>query len=260
MHIKKIIGCLLLVGVISALPLRLLNLSTFNFEILALIKGLLVICLLYIFIKKENLQVKLFGIDSASIGKNTIPALFLLVLYLSLNYKKLLFFSPYSNTVLLIALTAFVFAFAEEIIFRGYVYGHLIKIVSFKYQAILNSSALFALMHCLNIYKFDDIFGLINQLVFAFFMGILLGSLFFITKSLLFTSLYHFFINLPVALNRLQDRNVTKQEVLSQSLSDNLIGSLLFILVISPIIIISIYYLVRIRKYERGGDTISNGY
>ena len=260
MRIKKIILSLILVGVISALPLSLFNLSTFDFSVLTLIKGLLVVCIFYLFSKKDNLQVKLFSIDSTSFGKKSIPALLLLIIYLSLNYKKLMFICPYSNTVLLIALTAFVFAYAEEIIFRGYVYGHLLKIVSFKYQAILISSALFALMHCLNINKFDDIFSLINQLVFAFFMGILLGSLFFITKSLLFTGLYHFFINLPGALNRLRDSHITKQEILSQSLVDNLIGSLLFILVISPIVIISILYLVRIRKEERGGNNIYNGH
>ena len=251
MRLKKIIICLFLVGVMSALPLRLLNLSTFDFSILTLIKGIVVICILYLLIVQDDLQINLLHINSTSLGKKTIPALLLLILYLSLNYKKLQFITSYSNTVLLIVLTALVFAFAEEIIFRGYIYGHLIKIVPFKYHAILICSGLFALMHCLNVFKADDIFSLINQIIFAFFMGILLGSLFFITKSLLFTGLYHFFINLPSALNRLQGHNVLQHKVSNQSLSENIISSFLFILVISPIIIISMYYLLKIRKYEQ---------
>lgn len=258
MRIKKIIICLLLVAVISALPLRLLNLSSFDFNILTLSKGIFVICILYLLIVQDDLLVKLFSINSTSFEKRAIPALIFLILYVSLNYKKILLISPYSSTVLVIVLTAFVFAFAEEIIFRGYVYGHLIKIVPYKYQAILISSALFALMHCLNIYKADDIFSLINQIIFAFFMGILLGSLFFITNSILFTAMYHFFINLPGALNKLQYNNITHKEALSQSLIDSITGNLLFTLVISPIIIISLYYLIQIKKNELLNNSISH--
>ncbi len=259
MGIRKIIICLILVGIIAAFPLRLLNLSAFYFSILTLSKGIIVICILYLLIVQDDLQIKPFSINSTFFEKRTIPALILLVFYVSLNYKKILFISPYSSEVLLIVLTAFVFAFAEEIIFRGYIYGHLIKIVSFKYQAILISSALFALMHCLNIHKVDDIFSLVNQIIFAFFMGIFLGSLFFITNSILFTALYHFFINLPSALNKLQHNNLTHKEALalSQSLIDNITNSLLFILVISPIIIISLYYLIQIKKNELLDNSIS---
>lgn len=74
----------------------------------------------------------------------------------------------------------------EEIIFRGIILrGLLVKIPHKK--AILASTIFFAIIH-----------GNPNQIFSAFFMGLILGHLYYITKSILAVILLHIVINITI--------------------------------------------------------------
>jgi membrane protease YdiL (CAAX protease family) len=250
---------------VLAFPVWIFDLSSHLLYLLGLSKGIIFIGILYTISPKEILKINLFRLGSLSFNKTTFPAIGILIIYLVINFKKdTLGAIQGGNSVLLLLLliTTFVAAFAEEFAFRLYIQANLIRLRLPIYKVILISSGLFAITHSLNFFRYEkDIFSIINQVIFAFFMGILLASLFFITKSLMFSALYHFFFNLPAALNKLRVEDLSDPLTSArQSFVDNIIGSLLFILFISPLIIISLFYLGKIRKDEQSnkGSTINN--
>jgi membrane protease YdiL (CAAX protease family) len=252
----NIIICLVLVATVLAFPVWIFDLSPHLLYLSGLGKGIVFISILYTISPKEILRVNLLRISSLFFNKTTFPAIGILVIYLGISIKRHTLGAiqgENSLLLLLLLITTFVAAFAEEFAFRLYIQANLIRLRLPIYKVILISSGLFAIIHCLNFFKYEkDIFSIINQVIVAFFMGILLASLFFITKSLMFTAFYHFFINLPGALSKIRVENLSDPQTLTgQSLVDNITGSLLFILFISPLIIISLFYLGKIRKDEQ---------
>ena len=261
----NIIICLVLVATVLAFPVKIFELSSLLLYLLGLAKGIIFIGIIYALSRKDNLKVNLFQLGYHSFNKRTIPAIGVLIIYLGISFGKHTLV-PIQNEsfllLLLLLLTTFVGAFAEEFAFRLYIQANLIRLRLPIYKVILTSSGLFAIIHSVNFFKFEnDIYSIVNQVIFAFFMGVLLASLFFITKSLMFTALYHFFINLPAALNKLRVEDLSGiQTSTGQSIVENITGSLMFILVISPLIIISLFYLGKIRKDAESnkGSTINN--
>lgn len=98
--------------------------------------------------------------------------------------------NPKTNWLCLIFYLQFfiIFAFYEEVIFRGYIFN-MIKKFSTVYHGIFISSILFAVMHSLNP-NLNPI-GTLN----IFLFGILLSILFFSTKSLILITGIHFIWN-----------------------------------------------------------------
>jgi membrane protease YdiL (CAAX protease family) len=139
--------------------------------------------------------------------------------------------------------------FAEELAFRFFIPANLWRLGYSVGRICVTGSILFSLMHLLNLVKGEyDFFGVLNQLVFAFFMGILLFSIYYLTGSLVIAWIYHFLANLPGRLSALQQTETIAGD---QGGGNGLLASLVMLLFLSPLIIISLYYLRKIRKDDR---------
>ncbi len=77
-----------------------------------------------------------------------------------------------------LVLAVFLAAAAEEFIFRYLSYNFLFNLTNKTQKSVLFSSILFALIHLINLKHAVNITSIINQVVFAFFLGVLLSSLF----------------------------------------------------------------------------------
>jgi len=87
-------------------------------------------------------------------------------------------------------------ALCEEVVFRGLVLGYLLKYHPGQpvRRMILISAILFALAHCLNAIP-DSILGIIPQVIYAFYMGLLLGAILVRTRNIWLLGLVHGIIN-----------------------------------------------------------------
>lgn len=196
--------------------------------------------------RRENLikNFALFNSLSRDSLKKLIPALCVLILYTLLNWTKFdQDFKEYTSLLFLTIITTFILAFAEEIFFRGYLYNVLKREGFSSYKSIIISSILFAGIHSVNVFRYEDIWSVINQVVFAIFIGMLLCSIFALTKNIIIVSLFHFVINLPSALSSLiQTKNEPINIPIASGFTENLMSTLLFIALMSPVIILSFYY------------------
>lgn len=77
-------------------------------------------------------------------------------------------------------------AFAEEMVFRGYILGNLLEAFSSKWNALVISAVLFALTHISN--TGVSLVAVLN----VFLAGLLLGLNYSYTKNLWFAILFHF--------------------------------------------------------------------
>lgn len=252
----NIIVCLFLAVTVLAFPVRLFYLPSSLFYILSIGKGILFSGILFTIARRNVLKGRLKQLTSFSFSKIVFPAVALLIIYLGVSFANHKFGSIGIGECILLLLLTFTGVFAEEFAFRFFIPVNLIWLRLPVHKVILISSGLFALIHSVNFFKFEnDIYGTINQVIFAFFMGILLASLFFITRSILFTTLYHFFVNLPAAFNKVRMENIpASQSSTDQSFIDNITGCVLFALFMSPAIFISLFYLNKIK-----GDQQING-
>lgn len=249
---KKIIVGVLITLAIYAFPVRLPGLpgtQEISFKIFIRTLYCLIIFLL---LRRDNLAGKAGLLNSTGRPglKKLIPALLILLAYILLNVKKFGYDFQGHTVILSLTLTATCLgAFAEEIFFRGYVFGLLRQKGYSTYKGIIVSSLLFAGLHIANIFRFEDAWSVLNQVGFAFLIGIILCSIFALTKNLLIVSLYHFIINIPSALSSVAQVNVkTNYPTVITSFSENLISMLLFIVLLSPIIMVSVYYLKLVKK------------
>lgn len=96
-----------------------------------------------------------------------------------------------------ILLTALVPGFWEEVVFRGVIFALLLKKQD-KIKAILMSSALFAVPHLINLLtvgsNLNEVYFVLSQVGFAFFIGLFLAYLVTLTDSLLPTIVFHYIV------------------------------------------------------------------
>ncbi len=249
---KKILIGLFITITVYAFPTRLLGLSEFLEPILKILQRLIYCSLIFFLLKRDNLirTTDWLCTPNKTVLKKLVPALVVLIVYILLNANK--FLQDYQDNllVLLVSIGATFFgAFSEELFFRGYIFTLLKKEGYSTYKGIILSSLLFAGMHVINVFRYSDVWSVINQIAFSFLIGILLCSLFALTKNILAVSLYHFVINIPSALAWVaQTKTETKVVPLASSFSENLISTLVFFVVLSPLIMVSFHYLKLIRK------------
>ena len=96
-----------------------------------------------------------------------------------------------------ILLTALVPGFWEEVVFRGVIFALLLKKQD-KTKAILMSSVLFAVPHLINLLTVGsnlyEVYFVLSQVGFAFFIGLFLAYLVTLTDSLLPTIVFHYIV------------------------------------------------------------------
>lgn len=230
-------------------PFSAFELSIEIRNILNIIKGIILSLIVFYLIKKEkfvNVNLLSYRLDCKI--KTLIPVIILLVIFLVLKYKVFFSVSTSSDVVFLFLLAMFLGVLCEELLFRGYILNLLINNKLSVLKSILISSLLFSLFHIINIIRHNDIWSMFNQIILAFFIGVLFGSLFILTKNIMVITVMHFFINVPASLSYLNIKNALyESELTNMSFVENLMGSLFLFLIFSPLIFVTIYYLKLIK-------------
>ncbi len=165
------------------LLLRMINLSMPKLFEMTLLSYSLVYSVMFLpifsIIQAQNISYKEMGINLKKLHFY-IPAALIIGTEMALIENKILhpaplIVNPDFSEILLLTVVMFVFVGAvEELIFRSIILTRLEKALG-TYQAILLSAALFGIMHA--------VYGIVNEVLFAAFFGLILGFLFKITRS-----------------------------------------------------------------------------
>lgn len=250
MHVLFIIIVLALFPLVSLIKIDGLHTVEGFFVGTSHLKRIIIIGILFAMILIGRMRFRLFNFSAFRFGRELLPAIVLIGVYLLLKIDR----KDLSHDFTLVAPVlgaALVATFMEELAFRFVIPWNLSKLGVSIGRICIISSLLFSLMHFMNLRsQHYDVFSVINQLVFAFFMGMLLFSLYYLTRSFLFVWLFHFLTNLPSKLGSLTPI-VEEEVVASTTIMGEIISSFLYILLMSPLIIVSIYYLRKIRKNDR---------
>ncbi len=175
--------------------------------------------------------------------KALLPVALLFLVYLVLSHGS--FQKAEVGTVffLFILLTVFIKTTAEEIIFRGVLQSWLVKTGYTPGKSILYACTLFSLVHALNFFSHGDWATMVTQMIFAFFMGMLLGSVNMISGNILVCCILHCMVNLPAAMKKFAiPEPAVAENVLPSTVGDDLLSIFLFCLLYSPLIGFALYY------------------
>lgn len=104
-------------------------------------------------------------------------------------------------------------ALIEEFAFRAIVLPLILKVRSNKRRfllfSVVLSSAIFGVLHYLNLFREPDNFsGITSQVIFATCIGIYLGALFLRTRHIIFPVTIHFLVNVAFGKSVLQPENI----------------------------------------------------
>lgn len=246
---KKIFIGILLILVGSAFPIRLLELPLKLEFVGKILKGIIFISLLFFLLSKYGLakKIKHFNAIPIKVILKLIPVFILVGLFVILQGGKISssFGLNDTTTIVLAIISTFVLAYSEEILCRGYIFNILnLKFTVLK--SVLISSALFALLHLVNFRIHIDVFSLVNQIIFAMGLGMLFGSIYALTKNLLMVAVLHFLINIPGEFSELDFSKVNEIKV--DTLAENLMSTLFFIITAIPLYMLSLYYVKNVRE------------
>lgn len=251
MNFKKLLTSLGIIGVVILLiwiPFHhLFPGYEENLQLLfkRLINGLLILlfglALIHFFKLKQTGYLHTVTIRSPKI---LWPLLAAGIILLLLQLKRFHALNEHAGMLLFVLLVVLVKTAAEEIIFRGVLQTGYIKDGMSPRRAVLLASLFFSLIHVVNFFVHGDWVSLICQVIFAFFMGLLLGAVNVITRNILVCCLLHAVINIPSALQQLerQQEQVSEQTDIPTPLGEGLVSILFFCLVYSPLIILALYY------------------
>ena len=90
-----------------------------------------------------------------------------------------------------------------------------------------------------------DWVSVINQVIFAFFMGVLFGSVVLMTGNILFSCLLHMITNLPAAFKKFNTRPDLPEldETAVVSFGGSVLQVVVFVIIFSPLIVVAFYYI-----------------
>ncbi len=173
-------------------------------------------------------------------------------LWLLLHYSRFASMDETTGVLLFVLLVVMIKTAAEEIIFRGVLQTWYIKEGIPPRRAVLYASLFFSLVHVVNFFVHGDWVSLVCQVIFAFFMGLLLGSVNVITGNILLSCILHAIINVPAALQQLERQKelVSEQTDLPTPVGEGLVSVFFFSLIYSPLIILALYYFLHPKSAE----------
>jgi len=168
--------------------------NTFGLDSLWHMLGLIVIsAAIFLFVKKNGLM-EVYGL--AGWAKNNRAMLWFIPLWLLSCMNLLSGFQPdYPVPGLFYAAVSMALVgFAEELIFRGFLFKAMLRDGNVK-AAVIVSSVTFGLGHILNLFTGQDLIETLNQVVFAVAVGFVFTLVFYKSGSLLPGILAHSFID-----------------------------------------------------------------
>lgn len=208
------------------------------------VHALVLITLTVILNKKLNLNNFVKPGDATSILKSKslfLPSIILLIYFwFNTNFENLKTINQFG--IVLLFLATFLSASAEEFVFRFFCSNFLLNRGFKLNKTAILTSLLFAFSHLNNIRYANNWASPVNQVSIAFFSGLLFISIIFITQKFWVSSLMHFLINSPNAINDLVGDSVKINVVNNFNFVSNLSSVLIVHLIFSPIIIISLSY------------------
>lgn len=150
-------------------------------------------------------------------------------------------------------LICFLFVLAEELIFRNFLFYVFVKHKVKVHHAILICAGLFACMHTFRYIDQARPLVMIYHFVFAFLIGVVLGSLFVISRNVLFVTITSFLIRLPIfgyALNHTVLAGKKTNFLLQINFPTSTIGIVLFCIYLVIAVLVAVYYYkVIVREY-----------
>jgi membrane protease YdiL (CAAX protease family) len=203
----------------------------------------LIIILTFFLIKKYNYSI---------INKNKIPItiISIILIYLSLDTLQSEIKTTINfNTNLLFLMYCLAVAFFEELFFRVFIFNYL-KEIGYKYfKLIIISSLIFGFAHFINFFNDDyQKYSVINQIVFAFGIGVLLQSIYVKFRSITICIMIHALINYYGSYkSRLVNYNNSIESINLESVYsfNDFISTFLSLILILFIIVLPISYLLR---------------
>lgn len=252
MFTKLIISIALTLAVL-AFPTRLLELSSNGEAVFKIVKGLVFITLLSILMHREKFlrREKIGRHIPGKIFLMLTPVIVLIAAYIAYAWNKNeMNFNGSTGFFLLTLMGTFIAASGEEVVFRGYIFN-LFKKYDYSFlKSILLTSLLFSLAHTANSFRVDDVWSILNQLIFSFALGLLLGSIFALTNNLLLVCVLHFLINIPSTLQRISNVSASDVTTADPTFSEEILSTLFFIMLMLPVLALAIYYLRIARKND----------
>jgi membrane protease YdiL (CAAX protease family) len=173
-----------------------------------------------IIIKNRFLFMNRFSVT----GLLFVPFLLLVTYIYSGGFKNLLnvdFSSVPQNELLIYSINNISIGFLEEVLFRGLILGAslymLIGQSNFLKKSIWISSVLFGILHFINAYSpdihYENIFGLVNNVIFALGFGLLFASLYIKIRTVSVVIFLHALHNWITGLSIFVVSNADVQEL-----------------------------------------------
>ena len=187
--------------------------------------------------------------------KEKLLPIILLVLLVVFSTYHTLFYYNYGVAWMFpfFIIICFLFVLAEELIFRNFLFYVFIKQNVKVHHSVLICSILFAGMHTFRYINQGDVFVMCYHFVFAFSAGIILGSLFVISRNLLFVTIINFLIRVPIFGYALQHTGLAGKKIdfLLQVQFTATTGSIIWfsIYLITALVVAAYYYRVIVRHY-----------
>ena len=189
-QVNKIHQALMLLPILRLISLSMPKFFATTLYSFILIYGPLIIPVAIIIMHQRH-SLEQLGVSMKNLGIYmilSVPLGFLLGLgeYMTIQTGYLIPDLTFSNLFKLILIMVFFVGLVEEIIFRSILQTRLEQALSVP-EAILITSFLFGLMH--------SGYGTFNEILYTGFVGLILGLLFYKTKSLPFVAVLHGFVN-----------------------------------------------------------------
>lgn len=184
--IKKVLQSMLLLLLIRIINLSMPQFFTFTLLWYPLVYGIMFIPIYYV-IKNQNITLTNIGIDFKR-WYIYLPAALVIGTAMAMLESRILHPTPLIlnlklQSLLLISMVMFIFVAAvEELIFRSILITRLEKVFG-SINSLLLSSLLFGIMHAG--------YGLLTEVLFATFFGVILGFIFQKTRSFPFIVVIH---------------------------------------------------------------------
>ncbi len=172
----KIALAVFLTLAVLALPIRLLELKPAFEETLKICKGIIFIGFIIVLMNRDKIFSKTFINKrlSGTVLYKLLPVILLAVGYVAYsinrNSKDL---DVSIDRLILSFLAALIAASSEEFVMRGYIFNILFKGKLSLSKSIIATSLIFSLLHLVNIFRYDDVWSVLNQLIFLYFMYII---------------------------------------------------------------------------------------